>query len=194
VPELFGGLLSWIAHGGGSLCRSGHGGRGGPVFGAEPGDELSYFVVGERVAEAGHLLTAILDLSGDLLCLHCLADIGQGWAFWGSLGGASVAVGTALVAKEVGSGLLVWFGSERIRSVGEKGEGAGSGKCRQQPRKAQFKYSHRDYFLIDFRDTAPALGGSKRPCDGWWLRKREKVSSYLLKTAVNLVKGFSQDC
>ena len=79
------------------------------MFGAEPGDELGQFVLGERVAETGHLLAAVFNLGGDLPGLHCLADIGQRRAFLRSLAGGSVAIGASLVAKKVGSGLLRLF-------------------------------------------------------------------------------------
>ena len=82
------------------------------MFGAEPGDELGQFVLGNRVAETGHLLAAVFNLGGDLPGLHCLADIGQRRAFWSSLAGGSVAVGASLVAEKVGSGLLGCFGCE----------------------------------------------------------------------------------
>jgi hypothetical protein len=129
------------------------------MLGAEKGDEFGYVVLGERVAEAGHFLAAVFDLSGDLRGLHVLADVGQGRTFLGALRCGSVAVSAALVAEKGGSGLLIRFRSERIGSVGEKSERAGSGERWKQTRKAQFKCSHRDYFLIDFWGAAPPLGG-----------------------------------
>ena len=80
------------------------------MLGAEKGHQLSYFVVGDRVAEAGHLLAAVFDLGGDLRGLHGFADVGEGWTLLGSLGGGSVAIGAAFIAEEVGSGLLRSFG------------------------------------------------------------------------------------
>jgi hypothetical protein len=74
----------------------------------------------------------------------------------GSLGGGSVAVGTALVAEKVGSGLLVGFGSEGVRGMDEKNKRAGSDEGWKQARKTKFKCGHRDYFLIDFWGVAPA--------------------------------------
>jgi hypothetical protein len=88
------------------------------VLGAEKGYELGYFVMGERVAEAGHFLASVFDLGGDMRGLHGLADIGQGWTFLGALRRGSVAVGASFVAEEGGSGLFRSLGVCREERLG----------------------------------------------------------------------------
>jgi len=124
------------------------------VFGTEKGDELGYFVVIERVAEAGHLLAAVFDLGGDLRRLHGLADVGERRSLLGSLAGGSVAVGAAFIAEEVGSGLLVGFGSKRTDG---KSDQASCDQNWKQIRKKCFECSHMDYFRINSSGTSPDL-------------------------------------
>jgi len=82
------------------------------VFGAEPGYQLGDFIVGERVAERGHLAAAVQDLAGNGRRFHGFANLLQIRTLGGALGLSSVAVGAALVAEEVGPGL---FGLPGIR-------------------------------------------------------------------------------
>ena len=141
-------LLSWIAQGRGSLRGARNRGGQRPVFCAEKGNELSQFVLGERVAEAGHLLPAILDLGGNLRGLQGLADVGQGRTLLGSLSAGAVAVGAAFVTKEVGSGLFRRFLSECVRGREGKNEGAGGAQDWKKTKKAHFESDHFDHFLI----------------------------------------------
>ena len=124
------------------------------MFGTEKGDELGYFVVIERVAEAGHLLAAVFDLGGNLHGLHGLADVGERRSLLGSLAGGSVAVGAALITKKVGSGLLVGFGSKRMDG---KSDQASRDQNWKQIRKRCFECSHMDYFRINSSGTSPDL-------------------------------------
>ncbi len=126
------------------------------MFGAEPGDQLGYFVFGERVLETGHLLAAVFDLIGDLRRFHSLADVGQRGTLLGSLCRGTVAIGAAFLAEENGSGSLRGFGGEcRIAGCGKEKGGGQGGKQRLKP---DLGYSHNPYFLIARAGMASCAG------------------------------------
>jgi len=95
------------------------------VFGAEVGDKLGGFGVGDGFAEGRHLLAAVEDLIGDFGGGPELV-FGQGgedWAFLAADAGFSVAVGATLAAKEEGAGLLggfVFCGEGMRRARGDR--------------------------------------------------------------------------
>lgn len=129
------------------------------MLGAEKSDQLCHFVMGERVAEAGHLLAAVFDLGRDLRGLHGLANIGQRWSLLSSLSRGSVAVGAAFIVKKDSSRFLLGFGRERECGVQGEGEEASCGQNWQPVRKAHFECSHIDDFLICRSDTGRLAKG-----------------------------------
>lgn len=113
--------------------------RDGPVPGAQIGHQLRNFLVGERVAEGRHLLTAIQNLIGDLGRRPFLVvrQTGQIRSFLGSNAAVAVAMSAALVAKKNGAGQL---GGPVLR-CGE----AMHRKCTERENKSEaegFKTSH----------------------------------------------------
>jgi len=141
------------------------------VFGTEKGDELGYFVVIERVAEAGHLLAAVFDLGGDLRCLHGLADVGQGRTFLGSLAGGSVAIGASFIAEEGGSGLLGGVRSGSLRGGNGERDGREDGQDGKDTGWADFERSHIRIFSL-----IPQFALRLRPEQGSCMHRKYAVS------------------
>ena len=112
------------------------------MLGTEKSYELGHFVMGERVAEAGHFLATVFDLGGDLRWLHSLANVGEGRTFLGALGCDSVAIGAAFVAEESGSGLFRSMRSGGVRLRNGQREGRGDGQDGQDIGRADFAWSH----------------------------------------------------
>ena len=113
----------------GFLIGRWRGRRDGPVFGAQVSGQLSNFIVGDRVAERGHLLAAVENLIGDFGRGPelVLAQVCQSRSLLSTDAADAVAVGTALVAKQSCAGLLGGPGLAAGESMGwvcgEEGEG-----------------------------------------------------------------------
>ena len=72
------------------------------MFGAQIGDDLCHLLVGERIGERRHLLSAVKNLLGHLGRSPnlVLVNIHQRGSFFGAFKGGAMAVGASLVAIE----------------------------------------------------------------------------------------------
>ena len=97
----------------GALVRIGSGRWYGAVFGAKISHQLGCFLVGYRVAERRHLLTAVEDLIGDLSRgpLLVLAQVDERRSFLGADAVDAMAMSAAFVAKQDGAGFFGGLGS-----------------------------------------------------------------------------------
>jgi len=129
------------------------------VPGAKECNQLRDFIIGERVLEAGHLLTAIFNLIGNLLGLHGLAHVSERRTLLGSLTGCPMTVGASLVPEKDGSGLFRFFGSRSEGGVNGKVKREDDDQGWKQARAPQFECNHVNHFLIGFPASShPQVG------------------------------------
>jgi len=102
------------------------------MFGAQKRDQLGDLILGERVFEAGHLLSAVFDLCRNLSRLQGLANVGQRRSFLCALSGGSMAIGATLVAKQSGSLCFRSFRSGSKNCFGWEKYNAGESQSRKQ--------------------------------------------------------------
>jgi len=130
------------------------------VFGTEVSHELGSLLVGDRIAERGHLLSAIQDLSRDFGRRPQLvfAQVHQGRGFLGADAAFAVAVSATLVAKEKGACLFVGLGL-----AGR--DGGGCGKKREDEQKNRGRKHANDHgvdFLMAERRSGSFFGWVQR--------------------------------
>jgi len=104
------------------------------VFGTQVSHQLGNLLFGDRVAEWGHLLSAVENLVGDSGRRPelVLAQVYQGRRFFGADAALAMAVSAAFVAKQDRAGLFVGLGPATAegagRDCGKKGEGQQKGR------------------------------------------------------------------
>jgi hypothetical protein len=129
---------------------------------------LGSLLVGDRIAERGHLLSAIQDLSRDFGRRPQLvfAQIHQGRGFFGADAAFAVAMCATLVAKQKGAGLLVGLGLTG-------GDGGGCSDKREDEQKNRGRnhaYDHGVDFLMAERRISSFFGWVRQAlrCGSTW--------------------------